>query len=70
MPGRTGGEMTDALCFGNLQFDILCRAVAALPGPGALRPIEAIAFAFSGNAGKGRQAPVRIAGPRGARPGA
>ncbi len=51
---------TDALCFGNLQFDILCRPVTALPGPGELRPIEAIDFALSGNAGNVAMALARL----------
>jgi sugar/nucleoside kinase (ribokinase family) len=43
--------MSDVLCFGNLQFDVLCRSVTALPLAGELRMIEAIDFALSGNAG-------------------
>lgn len=43
--------MVDALCFGNLQLDLLCRTVTTLPAPGELRRIEAIDAALSGNAG-------------------
>ncbi len=43
--------MADVLCFGNLQFDVLCRTVTALPPPGGLRMIDAIDFALSGNGG-------------------
>ena len=43
--------MADVLCFGNLQFDVLCRTVTALPTPGALQMIDAIDFALSGNGG-------------------
>ncbi len=41
--------MADVLCFGNVQFEVLCRAVTALPAPGALQRIDAIDFALSGN---------------------
>ncbi|QBD78867.1 carbohydrate kinase family protein [Ktedonosporobacter rubrisoli] len=43
--------LADVLCFGNLQLDILCRTVTALPPPGGLQMINAIDFALSGNAG-------------------
>lgn len=43
--------MADVLCFGNLQFDVLCHPVTALPERGGLRMIEGIDFALSGNAG-------------------
>ena len=43
--------MADVLCFGNLQFDVLCRPVDALPPPGALRMVERVDFALSGNGG-------------------
>ncbi len=43
--------MADVLCFGNLQFDVLCRTVTALPPPGALQTVDAIDFALSGNGG-------------------
>lgn len=43
--------MMKVLCFGNLQFDILCRSVVALPPPGKLRLIDSIDFALSGNGG-------------------
>ncbi len=43
--------MADVLCFGNLQFDVLCRPVASLPAPGELRRIDHIDFALSGNGG-------------------
>ncbi|MBV9230438.1 MAG: carbohydrate kinase family protein [Chloroflexi bacterium] len=43
--------MADVLCFGNLQFDVLCRSVTTLPPPGELRMIDSIDFALSGNAG-------------------
>ncbi len=43
--------MADVLCFGNLQFDVLCRTVKDLPAPGELRMIEAVDFALSGNGG-------------------
>ena len=39
------------LCFGNLQLDVLCRTVTALPPPGELHMIDAIDFALSGNGG-------------------
>ncbi len=39
------------LCFGNLQCDVLCRAVTALPAPGRLQEIEHIDFSLSGNGG-------------------
>ena len=43
--------MADVLCFGNLQFDVLCRTVTALPPHGGLQMIDAIDFALSGNGG-------------------
>ncbi|HET8854063.1 MAG TPA: carbohydrate kinase family protein [Ktedonobacteraceae bacterium] len=39
------------LCFGNLQLDVLCRTVTALPPPGELHMIDTIDFALSGNGG-------------------
>ena len=39
------------LCFGNLQLDVLCRTVTALPPPGELHMIDSIDFALSGNGG-------------------
>src|SRR5450759_3909893 len=39
------------LCFGNLQFDVLCRTVTTLPLPGELRMIDAIDFSLGGNGG-------------------
>ena len=39
------------LCFGNLQLDVLCRTVTALPPPGELQMIDTIDFALSGNGG-------------------
>lgn len=39
----------DVLCFGNLQFDVLCRPVTALPAPGSLRRLDGIDVALSGN---------------------
>ena len=39
------------LCFGNIQFDVLCRSVVVLPVPGEIRVIDAIDVAISGNAG-------------------
>lgn len=43
--------MAGVLCFGNLQLDVLCRTVTALPAPGELCRIDGIDFALSGNAG-------------------
>lgn len=43
--------MVAVLCFGNLQCDVLCRGVTALPAPGELQPIEGIDCALSGNGG-------------------
>jgi sugar/nucleoside kinase (ribokinase family) len=43
--------MANVLCFGNLQFDILCRTLTALPPPGGIRMIDSVDFALSGNAG-------------------
>ena len=43
--------MAQVLCFGNLQLDILCRPVVALPPPGALQQIDDIDQALSGNGG-------------------
>jgi len=41
--------VADVLCFGNLQLDVLCRTVTALPPPGGLRRVDAIDSALSGN---------------------
>ncbi len=60
------------LCFGNLQFDVLCRTVIALPAPGRLQEVEHIDFSLSGNGGNvaavlGRLGiPVELAGYSGA----
>ncbi|GAC1313299.1 MAG: sugar kinase [Ktedonobacteraceae bacterium] len=43
--------MVDVLCFGNLQFDVLCRPVMALPPPGGMQMLDAIDLALSGNGG-------------------
>ena len=43
--------MADVLCFGNLQFDIVCRSVVTLPPPGELRLLDSINFMLSGNGG-------------------
>lgn len=43
--------MSDVLCFGNLQLDVLCRPVDALPPPGQLRKVDCVDFALSGNGG-------------------
>lgn len=43
--------MPDVLCFGNLQLDILCRSLTALPPAGGLRMLDAVDFALSGNGG-------------------
>lgn len=43
--------MADVLCFGNLQFEVLCRTLTELPAPGALHAIDAIDLALSGNGG-------------------
>jgi len=45
------GVAGDVLCFGNIQLDILCRTVTALPPPGGLRRIDGIDAALSGNGG-------------------
>lgn len=64
--------MTSILCFGNLQFDVLCRTVTALPPPGRLQDIDAIDISLSGNGGNiaavlGRLGvPVELAGYSGA----
>lgn len=52
--------MTDVLCFGNLQCDINCRPLNALPGPGELRMIEDITLCLSGNAGNTVMALAKI----------
>jgi len=52
--------MTDVLCFGNLQLDVLCRTVTELPPPGGLRMIDAIDFALSGNGGSLAMALARL----------
>src|SRR6266567_7416775 len=43
--------MAQVLCFGNLQCDILCHPVTALPAPGAIQKIDRINFSLSGNGG-------------------
>jgi len=43
--------MTDVLCFGNLQLDVLCSTITTLPPPGELHNIDAISFSLSGNGG-------------------
>ncbi len=43
--------MGDVLCFGNLQFDVLCRPVTQLPAGGALARVDAIDLSLSGNGG-------------------
>lgn len=43
--------MAQVLCFGNLQFDILCHPVTALPAPGTMHKISGIDFSLSGNGG-------------------
>lgn len=64
--------MADVLCFGNLQFDVLCRPVGALPASGTLARLDAIDLALSGNGGNvagalGRLGvAVELAGYRGA----
>jgi ribokinase len=60
MPLSLEGTMADVLCFGNLQFDVLCRPVASLPAPGELRPIDHIDFALSGNGGNVAMALARL----------
>ena len=52
--------MSDVLCFGNLQLDVLCRTVTALPPPGALQQIDAVDFALSGNGGSLAMALARL----------
>ncbi len=39
----------EVLCFGNMQCDVLCRVVNAMPPPGETRRIEAIELALGGN---------------------
>ena len=64
--------MSGVLCFGNLQLDVLCRPVTALPAPGGLQQIDALDFALSGNGGNLAAAlgklgvPVALAGYSGA----
>jgi len=66
--------MRDVLCFGNLQFDVLCHPVLALPAPGELSRLEGIDLMLSGNGGNvaavlGRLGVgVDLAGYRGADP--
>ena len=66
--------MRDVLCFGNLQFDVLCHPVVALPAPGELSRLEGIDLMLSGNGGNvaavlGRLGVgVDLAGYRGADP--
>jgi sugar/nucleoside kinase (ribokinase family) len=43
--------MAQVLCFGNLQLDVLCHPVTALPAPGMMQKIDGIDFALSGNGG-------------------
>lgn len=59
---KTGGDyiVVQVLCFGNLQCDILCHPVTALPAPGMLRKIESIDFALSGNGGNVAAALARL----------
>ncbi len=64
--------MSSILCFGNLQFDVLCRTVTALPPPGRLQGIDGIDFSLSGNGGNVAAVlgclgiPVELAGYSGA----
>ncbi|MDB5077238.1 MAG: carbohydrate kinase family protein, partial [Chloroflexi bacterium] len=43
--------MSQVLCFGNLQLDVLCRPVTSLPPPGVLTAVEQINMLLSGNGG-------------------
>jgi len=52
--------MADVVCFGNLQFDILCRTLTDLPEPGTIRMIEEIESALSGNGGNTAAALARL----------
>ncbi|HEY8283766.1 MAG TPA: carbohydrate kinase family protein [Chloroflexota bacterium] len=52
--------MADVLCFGNLQFDLLCRTLTDLPEPGTIRMIEEIDSALSGNGGNTAAALARL----------
>ncbi len=52
--------MADVLCFGNLQCDVLCRPLIALPEPGALRMLDAIDVTLSGNGGNVAAALARL----------
>ena len=52
--------MSDVLCFGNLQLDVLCRTVTELPPPGSLQRIDAVDFALSGNGGSLAMALARL----------
>jgi sugar/nucleoside kinase (ribokinase family) len=52
--------MSDVLCFGNLQLDVLCRTVTELPPPGGLRMIDTVNFALSGNGGSLAMALARL----------
>ncbi|HVA89605.1 MAG TPA: carbohydrate kinase family protein [Chloroflexota bacterium] len=64
--------MADVLCFGNLQFDVLCRTVTHLPAVGSLARVEHIDLSLSGNGGNVAAAlsrlgiSVDLAGYRGA----
>ena len=51
MDDVVGDAPSGVLCFGNLQLDILCHTVTALPPSGALRRIDGIDAALSGNGG-------------------
>lgn len=52
--------MSDVLCFGNLQLDVLCRTVTELPPPGGLQRIDTVDFALSGNGGSLAMALARL----------
>jgi sugar/nucleoside kinase (ribokinase family) len=52
--------MSDVLCFGNLQLDVLCRTVTELPPPGSLQSIDTVDFALSGNGGSLAMALARL----------
>ncbi|HET9906327.1 MAG TPA: carbohydrate kinase family protein [Anaerolineales bacterium] len=52
--------MSDVLCFGNLQLDVLCRTVTELPPPGSLQKIDTVDFALSGNGGSLAMALARL----------
>src|SRR2546423_13452346 len=44
-----GMTMPEALCIGNIQFDVLARPVVTLPQPGELARVEEIRFSLAGN---------------------